>query len=70
LTSVLAFGESIWEPRARFHLEKGIAKMKEKDWKRIMTAVANNASTNSLKKKGRMPVTEEEAELVWDSESD
>ncbi len=44
--------------------------MKKKDWKRIMTAVANNAATNSLKKKGRMPVTEEEAELVWDSESD
>jgi hypothetical protein len=70
LTSILAFGKSIWEPRARFHLEKGIMKMKEKDWKRIMTAVANNVATKPLKKKGRMPVMEEEAELVWDSESE
>ena len=68
-TSMLAFGEPIWEPRARLYLEKGIVKMKDKDWKSIMKAIADIAGT-SLKKRSYAPVTEEEAELSWESESE
>jgi predicted SprT family Zn-dependent metalloprotease len=48
------------------YLEKGIQKMKDKDWKNIMGAVANITGTSL--KKGRAPVTEEDAELSWESE--
>ena len=44
--------------------------MKEKDWNNIMKAIANNTTTTNLKKKGRAPVTEEEAELSWESETE
>ncbi len=70
-TSLLAFGEPTWEPRARLYLEKGILKMKEKDWKNIMKVVAE--TTTILKKKGHHGgacLTEEDAELSWESESD
>lgn len=66
---MFAFSEALWAPRASFHLEKGILKMKEKDWKQIMKAVTENPVANSvLKKKGRAFATEEEMELAWDSE--
>ena len=68
-TSMLTFSEPIWEPRARLYAT-GISKMKEKDWNNIMKAIANNTTTTNLKKKGRAPVTEEEAELSWESETE
>ena len=33
-TSMFAFSEAAWESRAKFYLEKGISKLKEKDWKK------------------------------------
>jgi len=59
-----------------FHLEKGIAKLKEKDWTNIM--IAATEYSNAIKDKGSDPatrrkstmMTEEELELVWDLELD
>ena len=60
-TNMFAFSETIWQPRAELYL-KGILKIKEKDWKTIMKA------ENPTAKKGRAVATEEEMDLVWDSE--
>ena len=65
-TTTLAFSEPIWEPRARWYLEKGILKMKEKDWKNIMKVFAHNPTA---KKKGRAPLKDED-ELSWESEAE
>ena len=72
---MFAFSEAAWVSRVEFHLEKGIAKLKEKDWTNIMIAAAeysnaiNKASDPATRRKGDA-MTEEELELVWDSESD
>lgn len=64
---MFAFSETTWQPRAELYL-KGILKLKEKDWKNIMKAVNENPSINTFLKKGRAAATEEEMDLVWDSE--
>jgi hypothetical protein len=69
--TMFAFSEQLWEPRARFHLEKGILKMKEKDssWRNIMKAIADNPVAASALKRDRTPaIAEEELELAWNSE--
>ena len=73
--TMLAFSETIWEPRAEFYLEKGVSKLKEKDWENVMKAAASYSNVIkaplSSKGKQRAPaVMEEELELTWDSESD
>jgi len=71
-TTMFAFSETVWEPRAEFYLEKGISKLKEKDWENIMNAAANYS--NILKapmSKGKQHApapTEEELELAWDED--
>jgi hypothetical protein len=71
---MFAFSETIWEPRAECYLEKGISKLKEKDWENIMKAAANYSTliklSSTLKGKQRVVATEEELDLVWDSDSD
>jgi hypothetical protein len=37
---MFAFSENFWKGRVEFYLEKGISKLKEKDWKHIMKAAA------------------------------
>lgn len=73
-TSMFAFSEAIWEPRAEFYLEKSILELKDKEWKKIMDAAAeysNVIKKPSSKGKGRACVktTEEELELEYDSGS-
>lgn len=74
-TSMFAFSEATWESRAKFYLEKGISKLKEKDWKKIMDAAAEYSNARRLDNPSAAAhkqhlVTEEELDLVWDSESD
>ena len=68
-TGMFAFSETVWEPRVAFYLEKGISKLKEKDWGNIMKA-ADYSNGILLKGKQRAAVTQEELELLWDSESE
>ena len=78
-TSMFAFSETTWEPRAEFYLEKSIAKLKEKEWEKIMDAASEYSNVikakSELKKahgKGKriIQLTEEELELEYDSDSD
>ena len=74
-TSMFAFSETVWEPRAEFYLEKGVSKLKDKDWENILKAAANFSNVikapATSKGKERVPaMAEEELELAWDSESD
>jgi hypothetical protein len=76
-TGMFAFCETVWEPRANFYLEKGISKLKEKDWGNIMKAASKYSSVIKLlekpspSKKRHLSPTEEEMELAWnDSGSD
>jgi hypothetical protein len=74
LTNMFAFSESSWKCRAEFYLEKGILKLKEKDWKNIMEGAAEysafvSKSKSSSVQKALEP-TEEELEMAWDSDSD
>lgn len=71
-TNMLAFSEVLWKPKVEFHLEKGIAKMKKKDWSNVMDGtmqflrlVDSEAGTRTNRN-----VTEEEQELTWESDSD
>ncbi len=70
-TGMFAFSEATWEPRANFYLEKGILKLKEKDWSNIMKAAAEYSSVIKLlekpspSKKRHVSPTEEEMELAW-----
>lgn len=68
-TNMFAFSESSWEPRALFHLEKGISKLKTKDWEGIMTAAAEYSSVIKVdkpKKNLALATEEEELELSWE----
>jgi len=72
---MFAFSKAAWEPRATFYLEKGIMKLKEKDWKNIMNAAAEYSNTiksdnSSSTTRKHFSMTEEELDLVWDSESE
>jgi hypothetical protein len=76
-TSMFAFSETIWEPRAEFYLEKSISKLKEKEWGSIMDAAAEYSTIFKVKPfpskgkgKSRVQATEEEIELEYDSDSD
>jgi hypothetical protein len=73
-TAMFAFSESSWEPRVAFHLEKGIPKLKERDWDNIMKAAAEYSNFMQVNKpnskKSRIVATEEELELSWGSDSD
>lgn len=66
--NTLAFGEPMWEPRARLY-KSGITKMKEKEWKSILAA-ATNEDVSGKGCRGAPVATEEKAELSWDSDSD
>ena len=41
-TNMFAFSKACWKPKVDFYLEKGIAKLKEKDWKNISNAVTKS----------------------------
>ena len=74
-TNLFTFSENCWKPRVELYLEKGIANLKDKDWKNIMKAAARHLhfvlKSDPLAKtqKAHGP-TEEELELNWDSDSD
>jgi hypothetical protein len=75
-TSMFAFSETTWEPRAELYLEKSIAKLKEKEWERIMDAageysniIKGKPSKGKEKVKSKVQPTEEERELEYDSDS-
>ena len=75
-TSIFAFSETTWEPRAEFYLEKSIAKLKEKEWEKIMdaaseysTIIKGKPSKGKGTVKSRVQPTEEEHELEY-SDSD
>jgi hypothetical protein len=69
-TSIFAFSETTWESRAELY-EKGILKLKEKDWINIMNAAAEYSNVISPISKGKKrAVTEEESELTWESEAE
>jgi hypothetical protein len=69
-TNMFAFSEGSWKCRVEFYLEKGISKLKEKDWTNIMKGVAeHSAFVLKSVRKGLEP-TEEELEMVWESDSD
>jgi hypothetical protein len=75
-TSMFAFSKTTWEPRAEFYLQKSIAKLKEKEWEKIMDAAGEYSNVFKAKSKGKantknqVQLTEEELELEYDSESD
>ncbi len=69
-TNMLAFSEALWKPRVEFHLEKGIVKLKKKDWKNITDGVTKLVGMDSEAGRTNRNVTEEELELAWESESD
>jgi len=55
-----------------FYLEKGISKLKEKDWKNVMKGAAEHSafiSKSTSLQKASQP-TEEELEMDWESDSD
>ncbi len=69
-TNMFAFSEALWKPRVEFFLEKGVAKLKKKDWKNIMdrmTQLSNFAVMDV--EAGGTTRTEEELELAWESDS-
>ena len=72
---MFAFSESSWKSRVEFYLQKGILNLREKDWKNIMKAAAEYSifvpkSNEQANTQTASKPTEEELELVWDSESD
>jgi hypothetical protein len=75
-TNMFAFSKSSWKGRAEFHLGKGISKLKEKDWTKIMTAAAKYSIFISKSKSSASVIpeatgpTEEERELEWESDED
>ena len=71
-TNMFAFSESSWKCRAEFYLEKGISKLKEKDWTNIMKGAAEHSAFVSKlsSASARKEPTEEELEMVWESDSD
>jgi len=75
-TSMFAFSETTWEPRAEFYLEKSIAKLKEKEWEKIMDAASEYSNIIKGKPskgkgtvKSQVQLMEEELELEYDSDS-
>lgn len=75
-TNMFAFSEGSWKCRVEFYLEKGISKLKEKDWTSIMKGAADHSafiskSTSSARSaKKALEPTEEELEMEWESDSD
>src|SRR6266545_8112471 len=43
-TNMFAFSEGSWKSRVEFYLEKGISKLKEKDWTNIMKGAAEHSA--------------------------
>lgn len=76
LTTVMyAFSETSWELKTMLYFERGIPNLKEKDWEKIIDAVAEYSNVFKPPKlaapKGKRSfTTQEEEELVWDSDSD
>jgi hypothetical protein len=72
-TSMFAFSETDWEPRAKVYLAS-ISKLKEADWKNIIDAAAEYSNVMKArsfsKEQSKKQQTEEEQELEWDSDSD
>jgi hypothetical protein len=52
-TSMFAFSETTWEPRAAFYLERSIAKLKEKEWERIIDAATEHSNIIKQPSKGK-----------------
>lgn len=75
-TNMFAFSESSWKSRVEFYLEKGISKLKEKDWTNIMKGAAEHSafiskSTSSASGAPKaLGQTEEEKEMEWESDED
>ena len=68
--NIFAIREACPKLKVDFYLEKGIANLKEKDWKNILNVVTK--SSNLVKPPqptGKVSI-QEELEPVWDSESD
>ena len=65
---MFAFSEACWKLKVDFYLEKGIAKLKEKDWKNISNAVTKSSNFVKPSRSAGKVLTQEELELVWDSE--
>jgi len=71
-TSMFAFSETVWEPRAALYL-KNILTLREKEWEKIMTVTMEYSKIPlSSKGKGRATnvKTEDELQLIWDTDSD
>jgi hypothetical protein len=68
--NMFSFSEACWKPKVDLYLEKGIGKLKEKDWKNILNAVAKCSNFVKPSQSTGKILTQEELELVWDSESD
>jgi len=67
--NMFAFSEACWKPKIDLYLEKGIVKLKEKDWKNILSAVAKSSNFVKPNRPTGKILTQEELELVWDSDS-
>ena len=42
--NMFAFSKACWKPKVDFYLEKGIVKLKEKDWKNISNTVTKSSN--------------------------
>jgi hypothetical protein len=71
-TNMFAFSEGTWKCRVEFYLEKGISKLKEKDWTNIMKGAAEHSAfvskSSSASARNALEPTEEELEMVWESD--
>jgi hypothetical protein len=74
-TNMFAFSEGSWKCRVEFYLEKGISKLKEKDWTSIMKGAADHSpfiSKSTSSARGAQKVLEpmeEELEMEWESDA-
>ena len=67
---MFAFSKACWKLKVDFHLEKEIAKLKEKDWENISNTVTKSSNFVKSSWPAGKVLTQEKLELVWDSESD
>jgi len=70
---MFAFSEGSWKGRVEFYLEKGISKLKEKDWTNIMKGAAEHSTfilKSTASSASALEPTEEELEMEWESDED
>lgn len=76
MMAMFAFSKAAWEPRTIVYLEKGVSKLKEKNWKKILEAASEYANVIKQKSpalskgKEREIATKDEMEFAWNSDSD